>query len=392
VFNRFIYFTNLYNSETNKFINLKIIIMKTKNKIHTLQEAEELCVTAKEDVKILVGQNGVYDVYVELVYETDDYGNGFANHVDWKTSHPYIIMDSVDGDNIDNNFIDWLLSYKDFTLTDAKFSNHLSSYKEVMVCDKNDPIYFWFTDEPEKLEKEFLNYAVAEFAKMYSVSEYKAERFIKRMYDNGKDLDDSEQISIRVYIESTDTTEDPELFIIDSDNITESNACKGYDMHGQEVGCENAGCYSLGNHVAGCQADLIAYIEKQLAINLEVDGYIDDIKEIFDYYECDSSEKVKIKKLAKEWLKDNESHTEHESYDYWDGHNWRTKRYSNGYGWPNDFEEIDEKLEEDILDAYFQYDSHIEGATKTEKIGKYEFRSSRFADDFAMAWVTKLES
>lgn len=95
-------------------------------------------------------------------------------------------------------------------------------------------------------------------------------------------------------------------------NFDKVQLCQTYGDYGQQVGCYNAGCYSLENSESTFKQDLESYITEkfQLAENFSYDDFAE-----LDEDEADNG----IKESIKTWIEENENHSSCVAYTYWDG-------------------------------------------------------------------------
>ena len=107
-------------------------------------------------------------------------------------------------------------------------------------------------------------------------------------------------------------------------NFDKVQLCQTYGDYGQQVGCYNAGCYSLENSESTFKQDLESYITEkfQLAENFSYDDFAE-----LDEDEADNG----IKESIKTWIEENENHSSCVAYTYWDGNNFATAIIENEY-------------------------------------------------------------
>lgn len=103
-------------------------------------------------------------------------------------------------------------------------------------------------------------------------------------------------------------------------NFEKVRLCETYGDYGQQVGCYNAGCYSLDNSESTCKEDLEQYITDKFKL-----------REKFSYDDFIEQEEAndKIKESIKTWIEENENHSSCVAYTYWDGSNFATALISN---------------------------------------------------------------
>lgn len=130
----------------------------------------------------------------------------------------------------------------------------------------------------------------------------------------------------RIFLREVNESCGEENFILVSNraNFQKVRLCETYGDYGQQVGCYNAGCYSLDNSESTFKQDLESYITEKF--ELEENFSYDDFAEL-DENEADE----KILESIKIWIEENENHSSCVAYTYWDGNNFATAVISNEY-------------------------------------------------------------
>lgn len=119
----------------------------------------------------------------------------------------------------------------------------------------------------------------------------------------------------------------PQPILAISQEIETLKLAKTYDNFGQLVGHYNAGDYHFDNSESNAINDCNnALLEAGLINNTdEISWYYDGKAFIDDLYgENENCNKEAIENFANSWREENESLTEVEGFDYWDGNNWKT--------------------------------------------------------------------
>lgn len=130
----------------------------------------------------------------------------------------------------------------------------------------------------------------------------------------------------RIFLREVNENCGEENFILVSmrSNFEKVRLCETYGDYGQQVGCYNAGCYSLENSESTFKQDLESYITEKF--KLEENFSYDDFAEL-DEDDVDKE----IKESIKTWIEENENHGSCVAYTYWDGNNFATVIIENEY-------------------------------------------------------------
>ena len=109
-------------------------------------------------------------------------------------------------------------------------------------------------------------------------------------------------------------------------NFESLNVCETYGDYGQQVGCCNAGCYTLENSECSAQSDCSSAITKEFNVCVSIERIADK----FTVIPTDDDEEFpdelieNIDAFIEGWQKENENHTECTGYTYLDGSNFAT--------------------------------------------------------------------
>ena len=169
----------------------------------------------------------------------------------------------------------------------------------------------------------------------------------------------------KIFLNTIDSNEKDEYLILDADDIKKCNLCDCYASYGIQVGCHDAGCYSMDNSGISFKADLNKYISEKF--NIEFD-YDEDLEE--------SSEEVKA--AVEDFIKTETSHVEVTALTYWDGHNHNSIIFNGG-----DFCKWEEQENIQILDDCSRVGEgiidHYKLLRNTESGEEFEVSTTRFA-------------
>lgn len=207
-------------------------------------------------------------------------------------------------------------------------------------------------------------------------------------------------------------TEDSRIFITDETSFENINACKAYNDYGQQVGCCDAGCYTLKNEGSGIHKDLfealtdkygyITYLDENISFQslYEKLDFFNSVKALNDNL-CDliNHEAIEFDDFSNTmgfilaWVKENENHTEIEALTVWNGSNHKTVAVLTsdfGYGESQQYvTELDEEESEKYLKAYEEHISGqpLEGTYRVINCEGFTISTSRMLDDWAAAWI-----
>lgn len=170
---------------------------------------------------------------------------------------------------------------------------------------------------------------------------------------------------------------DDSIRVTKRENFDKMNFCDAYGDYGHEVGCCNAGCYSLDNSDSSFISDLESFIKDKF--NLEGEFSYDDYKEQQEQgIDTDQPLFVEIDKVVKKWISENETHTEVTGWTYHDSHNFRTIVSECEFGEP-DCVELEEEEQIEILLQMPETAPHIDGTNASEETEDYIFHFDRWA-------------
>lgn len=170
-------------------------------------------------------------------------------------------------------------------------------------------------------------------------------------------------------------------------NFEETNLCDTYGNYGSKVDCFDAGCYSLDNGSSSFKSDLELFIEEKF--NLEGEFSYDDYKEQQeDGIDTDQPLFIEIDKAVKNWIKENENHTEVTAWSFHDSNNFKTVVLKTDFGEP-DCEELDDEVQIDVLLQMPEPAPWIEGTDTTEESENYLFHFDRWATNPWFCYVER---
>jgi len=180
-----------------------------------------------------------------------------------------------------------------------------------------------------------------------------------------------------------------ELLIVKESWFETAKVCDSYDRYGQKCGCYNAGCYALDNSGCSASSDMLECLYKHFDIEYSEDNLDYDHFESAQNGENELLENISqedINSFIENWQEENENHSEHEAYTYWDGHNHRTVVLSTEFG-ESDLERInDDEEENEIIEEYLDREDGEQNAGYTFYKGKkYNFSESAFQESWAIA-------
>ena len=177
--------------------------------------------------------------------------------------------------------------------------------------------------------------------------------------------------------------------IVNKDDIETKYLCETYDNHGNQIGCENAGCYSFNNPASGMHEDCIKEINEKFNLKLSNESWMSNINEWERYLKNNEVPENRIDEILEfieKFEEKNSHHIKTKSIDYWDGRNWRTlileilelvyDGYTDGYI-------LDEEEAADILAAWEKIDCSVRnGPTFTT----YNGVGYLFSDSGILGW------
>lgn len=169
-----------------------------------------------------------------------------------------------------------------------------------------------------------------------------------------------------------------EIHILNRSCFEKVDECETYTDYGQKVGCENAGCNTLDNSYSTELHNSFLADVKSAGFEIEEDASLSDIL---------NTENEELQAFIEQWKKENESHSECTSYDYWDGHNWQSIVIENESG-NTYYSELTEEEQLPILKEYENADfTNWESGFCTEETENYIFEKSQFQGYFGLASV-----
>jgi len=175
------------------------------------------------------------------------------------------------------------------------------------------------------------------------------------------------------------------IFITNRSSFEKNDLCETYSNYGIKVGCYDAGCYCLDNSASDFKSDLenALHAEFPELIIHEIMAYndLDSLKHLLEYA-CEIQDCSKIIEFAKSWIEENEKHFEVNSWEYHDGHNWKSIILNNENGLTN-CEELEEDDQIKILEIYENEvnGTYMQGFTETIETENYAFHLSRYQDN-----------
>lgn len=167
----------------------------------------------------------------------------------------------------------------------------------------------------------------------------------------------------------------------------EMNYCKCFSEYGQQIGCYNAGCYSLQNNTSDAMKDLIAAIEEKFDVTPDIVEYVNNNFKVEPRTDIDDELRIEIDKFIKEWRKENEYHTKATAWTFFDSHNYRSVTLKTPDN-PN-CKELDEEEQIAILSEMPKLPYHVAGTEASEKTENYTFYFDRWANNPWICFVEK---
>jgi len=161
-------------------------------------------------------------------------------------------------------------------------------------------------------------------------------------------------------------------FAISKEKIETLNVSETYDPHGQQVGRENAGDYSIENSYSDAEHDCLKALKLHFNLTSKVNDF--DTPDSVDFLSIDSGLSIsidtnideseienwnehKINEFITTWEEENSTYETCEGFTYWDGHNFKTAVTSCDFGEPSHIicdEELTKELNEAIENMSFE--------------------------------------
>ena len=194
---------------------------------------------------------------------------------------------------------------------------------------------------------------------------------------------------------SFDPETEDRIRITKRDNFEKVNMCDCYAQYDNKISCYDAGCYSFDNSDSSCRLDCKAALVKEFpeldryTIDVNADGSVEFVDE--DQFE-DLNERNLLNDEAyasfiKNWIKENETHTEVTAWTFHDSHNFKSVVLDTDFGEP-DCTELDEDEQRAILAEYPGF-PHIEGTNASEETENYIFSFDLWATNPWTCYVEK---
>jgi len=163
--------------------------------------------------------------------------------------------------------------------------------------------------------------------------------------------------------------------IISADGIKKMPYCETFNKYGQQIGCYDAGCYSLDNSSSGVHKNLQIAIKEEFGIAIQI-----DLRFQIDG-SLSSEENEEIKAFISSWIEENTSHVECESFNFWDGRNWQSFVIDIDLGEPPVLRlEEDDPVSISIL-SEMPETPYINGISETIETESWIYTASRMQDD-----------
>lgn len=225
--------------------------------------------------------------------------------------------------------------------------------------------------------------------------EYKNGIPVFLMYNNNKEQENlKSQLLEKWIVVEFNYSEDSEksLAVTRRSNFEEINMCDTYADYGNQVGCCNAGCYSLDNSESTAASDCKDAIEEKFNL-----GFCIDIEEcageftvvsLDDEKELTESQVSEIETFIVNWREANENHTKVTGWTYHDSHNFKTVTIASDFG-ETDATELEEDDQIEILLEMPESTPYISGTDCTEETENYEFHFDRWATNPWYCYVVR---
>lgn len=174
-------------------------------------------------------------------------------------------------------------------------------------------------------------------------------------------------------------SEDDRMFIVERDEFERMYLCDCHDKFGFRISATDAGDYCLENCYCTELHEKFLNDFETAGFEVEEDNCIDDILESAD---------EKVQKFLEDWKEVNESYTEAIAYNFWNGHNWQSIILDSDIDEAINYEEIESKEAEEILNAFeeVEFGQHERGLCSV-KVDNFVFTHSLFAGNPFLADV-----